>query len=86
MRTLPEVFGDAVRRLRKDLEPSQEKFAARAGISRTYMSEIERGVTNLSLDTIDRVAKALGLTLAQLFYEVDTERVRRFPPARKHDV
>ena len=86
MRTLPEVFGDTVRRLRKNLEPSQEKFAARAGISRTYMSEIERGVTNVSLDTVDRVAKALGVTLAQLFHEVDTERARRVPATRKHDV
>lgn len=77
MRTLPKAFGEVVRRLRKKVEPSQEKFAARARISRTYMSEIERGVTNVSLDTIDRVAKALGLTLAELFREVDAERNRK---------
>lgn len=82
MRTLPEAFGEAVRRLRKKVEPSQEKFAARAGISRTYMSEIERGVTNVSLDTIDRVARALGMPLAELFREVDSERGRRVQAKR----
>ena len=66
-----------MRRLRKKVEPSQEKFAARAGISRTYMSEIERGVTNVSLDTIERVAKGLELSLSELFREVDAERGRR---------
>jgi transcriptional regulator with XRE-family HTH domain len=77
MRSLPEAFGDAVRRLRKRTEPSQEKFAARAGISRTYMSEIERGITNVSLDTIGRISTGLGMSLSELFHEVDAERRRR---------
>jgi transcriptional regulator with XRE-family HTH domain len=59
MPTLSKAFGEAVRRLRKNVQLSQEKFAAQAGISRTHMSEIERGVTNASLDTVDRVAKAV---------------------------
>ncbi len=77
MRTLPEAFGDAVRRLRADRGFSQEDFAAHAGISRTYMSEIERGVTNVSLDTIDRVARGLSIGLSELFREVDSERRAR---------
>lgn len=75
--TLSKAFGEAVHRLRKKIQPSQEKFAAKAGISRTYVSEIERGVTNVSLDTVDRVAKALGLSLAELFLDVDVERGAR---------
>jgi len=77
MRPLPEAFGEAVRRLRRKHEPSQEKFAARAGISRTYMSEIERGATNVSLDTISRVAEGLGISLSELFREVEIERRKR---------
>lgn len=77
MRSLPRAFGEAVRRLRKEKGFSQEGFAAHAGISRTYMSEIERGVTNASLEAVDRVAKGLGVTLGQLFDEVDSERSRR---------
>jgi transcriptional regulator with XRE-family HTH domain len=76
MRTLPEAFGDAVRRLRADRGFSQEDFAAHAGISRTYMSEIERGVTNVSLDTIDKLARGLELGLGKLFHEVENQRSR----------
>ena len=77
MRTLPEAFGHAVRRLRAEQGFSQEGFACHAGISRTYMSEIERGVTNVSLDTVVRVADGLGMPLGDLFREVDSERRRR---------
>lgn len=77
MRTLPEAFGEAVRQLRAKKKTSQEKFAAEAGVSRTYMSEIERGVTNVSLDIVEKVAKTLGISLAELFREVDSARGRR---------
>jgi len=77
MRSVPEAFGEAVRRLRARRGFSQEGFAAHAGISRTYMSEIERGVTNTSLDTVARVADGLGMPLGELFHEVDSERRRR---------
>jgi transcriptional regulator with XRE-family HTH domain len=77
MRTLPEAFGQAVRRLRAEQGYSQEGFASHAGISRTYMSEIERGVTNVSLDTISRISTALGVSLGELLGEVDSERRRR---------
>lgn len=77
MRTLPEALGEAVRRLRAKKDFSQEAFASHAGISRTYMSEIERGVTNVSLETIGRVAEGLGISLGELFREVDVERGKR---------
>ena len=74
MRSLPIAFGRAVRRLREGQEYSQEGFAAHAGISRTYMSEIERGVTVVSLATIGLVADALGISISALFKHVETER------------
>jgi transcriptional regulator with XRE-family HTH domain len=74
MRSLPLAFGKTVRRLRSDRGFSQEKFAAKAGISRTYMSEIERGVTGVSLEIIARVAKALGLTASALLRHVEESR------------
>jgi transcriptional regulator with XRE-family HTH domain len=74
MRSLPVAFGRAVRRLRTEAGLSQERFAAKAGISRTYMSEIERGVTLVSLESIARVAKALGLTISALLRSVEDAR------------
>jgi transcriptional regulator with XRE-family HTH domain len=45
---------------------SQEDLAAKAGVDRTYMSGVERGVRNPSLRTAERVADALGVPLHQL--------------------
>ena len=54
------AFGQAVRARRERLGLSQEEFAHRARMDRTYASGIERGVRNPTLRVIARVAKALG--------------------------
>lgn len=74
MRSLPVAFGKAVRRLRSERGLSQEKFASNAGISRTYMSEIERGVTTVSIEVAARIARALNLTASVLFRHVEEGR------------
>jgi transcriptional regulator with XRE-family HTH domain len=66
-------FGRAVRLLREQAEYSQERFAAAAGIDRTYMSEIERGLANPSLEMIGRIVHTLGIGFADLFAGVDRE-------------
>lgn len=48
---------------------SQEAFADRCGFARSYMSRIERGGANPSLDAIEVLADALGVTVAVLFAE-----------------
>jgi len=79
MESLSTAFGRAVRKLREDAGVSQERFAYKAGIDRAFMSRIERGKTNASLTTIDRVAKALNVSLETLFEAVERERSRRSP-------
>lgn len=76
MNTLATAFGAAVWRLRSKEGQSQEAFAHSAGVSRTYMSEIERGVTNVSLQTVERLALALALPMARLLEETEKERSR----------
>jgi transcriptional regulator with XRE-family HTH domain len=66
--------GKTVRRLREDQGYSQEGFAAKAKISRTYMSEVERGVTVVSLDVIGRIARGLGTTMSGLLKHVEESR------------
>jgi transcriptional regulator with XRE-family HTH domain len=73
----PEAFGRTVRRLREERQYSQEAFAAEAGISRTYMSEIERGVTVVSLETIAKIAEALGVSMAALIKVMEQESTKR---------
>jgi transcriptional regulator with XRE-family HTH domain len=66
-----ERFGDAVRARREELGLTQEDLAARAGIHRTCLSDVERGSRNLSLINIERLAAALSLPMAELFRLVE---------------
>ena len=51
---------------------SQESFAAHSGIARSYMSRIEVGDSNVSLDAIEKLAAALGVEVAELFVPAST--------------
>ena len=66
-----ERFGFAVKSRREELGLTQEDLADRAQIHRTYLSDIERGSRNLSLINIERLAKALKLSISQFFTEVE---------------
>jgi transcriptional regulator with XRE-family HTH domain len=63
-------FGRTVRRLREEQEINQEEAADRCGLHRTYYSGIERGVRNVSLVNIEKVAKGLKTSLPDLFRRV----------------
>ncbi len=60
-------FGRRVRDLRRAQSLSQEALAAKCGLDRTYISGIERGKRNVSLQNIEVLAKAFGVTLSALF-------------------
>ena len=59
-------FGERVRRMRTDLNLSQEDFAALCDLDRTYIGGIERGERNLSLRNIEVIAIAFGITISKL--------------------
>ena len=59
-------FGKRLRQLREERGWSQEEFADRAGLHRTYVSAVERGVRNPTLSVLERLAKALGVKLSEL--------------------
>ncbi len=60
-------FGSTVKAWRKRLGISQEELAERANLHRTYVSDVERGARNLSLESITRMAHALQVCVADLF-------------------
>jgi len=64
-------FGHRVRYLRNQLGLSQEDFAAKCELDRTYISSLERGKRNVSLKNIEAIAIALEVSLAELFTEID---------------
>lgn len=73
--SLKSYFGTAIRQYREKQGLSQESLAEKAELDRTYVSGIERGRRNPSLLSIERLAKALGIGLDELFSTV--EQVRR---------
>ena len=60
-------FGQNLRRLRIERGLSQEELAFRCGLHRTYISSSERGLRNVSLVNIDRLARALDVEICELF-------------------
>ena len=69
---IKQEFGQAVRHFREEQGISQEELADRCGLHRTYISDIERGVRNVSLINIEAISKGLGITLVDLFSEINT--------------
>ncbi len=65
------ALGLNARRAREKKELTQEKLAEKAGLDPTYISGIERGLRNPGIKNVARLAKALGLTTAELCKGVD---------------
>ncbi|MCP1199268.1 helix-turn-helix domain-containing protein [Notoacmeibacter sp. MSK16QG-6] len=59
-------FGQAVRRRRQQLKVSQEELAMRIGADQAYVSRIEAGQMNVTLETLDQIAAALEADAADL--------------------
>ncbi len=62
------LFGERVRQLRKARGWSQEEFAHRAGLDRSYVGGVERGERNISLENICLLAAGLGITPSEFFH------------------
>lgn len=63
------ALGAAVRRIRKEQSISQEELALLAAVDRSYMGRVERGDNNVATMTLVRIAKALGISVADLMSE-----------------
>ena len=68
---LLKVLGRRIRELRTEQGYSQEAFADKCGVHRTFMGTIERGESNLSFQNIHKVAKTLGISLSMLFEDIE---------------
>lgn len=65
-KTILEKFGEKVREERLKQELSQEEFASRVGVHRTYVGMIERAEKNITLENIEKIAKALKININEL--------------------
>jgi len=68
---IQERFGVVIRRLRIEKGISQEKLALNADIDRTYISDIEKGNRNVSIEMIERLANFFQISVSELLKKVE---------------
>ncbi len=64
---ITERVGNRIRELRSQTGLSQEKFALKIGMDRTYFASVELGKRNIALKNIEKIANGLGVTISELF-------------------
>jgi transcriptional regulator with XRE-family HTH domain len=64
---LKEKIGERIIQLRKAKNLSQQKFAYEADMERTYLNHIEKGRKNISIETLEKILAALGVSLKDFF-------------------
>lgn len=60
-------LGNRIRKLRQNTGLSQEKFALKIEMDRTYFASVEAGRRNIAIRNIKKIADGLGVTLSELF-------------------
>ncbi len=75
---LSKQLGSCIRELRLQTGESQVEFGERCGFYQTYLSRVKRGLANPTINAIEVLTNALGLTVFELF-----DRVREQVPAAK---
>ena len=71
MSEIVKAIGQRIRKYRNKLGLSQEALAEYAGCHATYIGQIERGEKNATLETVEKIAAALHVPLAQLFEHLE---------------
>jgi transcriptional regulator with XRE-family HTH domain len=77
MPKIEKLFGIVVRRRREALGLSQEDFADKVGIHRTYVSSIELGKVGISIGIAEKLSQGLETSLSQLFSEAESSTSRK---------
>ncbi|MEI6747005.1 MAG: helix-turn-helix transcriptional regulator [Methylococcaceae bacterium] len=67
---LVQAVAATVRHFRKNSNLSQEELAAKADLDRTYISGVERGVRNITLDSLEQIINALDVDIETFFTKV----------------
>ncbi|RAK18874.1 helix-turn-helix protein [Anoxybacillus vitaminiphilus] len=78
MSNLPKLIGERIRNFRKEKGLSQEELAHKANLHTTYIGQLERGEKNATLESVEKVANALEISLEDLFRSIN-------PHANSHE-
>ena len=67
-------IGQRIKELRKELELSQESLAYKAEVDRTYVTDVENGRRNVSVEILERLIKALDISFSEFFYSKEFKK------------
>ena len=79
MSEIAKTIGQRVRNYRIDKGLSQEKLAELSGCHPTYIGQVERGEKNATLESIEKIASAMNISLAQLFEKIGESSTDSYP-------
>ena len=64
---IQKKIGNRIKELRQQTGLSQEKFALKIGMDRTYFASVENGKRNISIINLEKISKGFGITLSDMF-------------------
>lgn len=73
MSDIAKFLGQRIRKYRTERGLSQEKLAELSGCHHTYVGQIERGEKNATIESIEKIAAALNVSLSKLFEKLDAQ-------------
>ena len=79
MSEIAKTIGQRVRNYRIEKGLSQEKLAELSGCHPTYIGQVERGEKNATLESIEKIASAMNISLAQLFEKIGESSTDSYP-------
>ena len=74
--TFRKSLGKVIQQRRKQLGLTQQQLAERAELHRTYISDVERGERNLSLESVYQLSKGLSTLISTLFAEAENDALK----------
>ena len=77
IKDINQIFGDVLRRYRSEKNISQEELAFQAGVDRTFVSRLERGIRQPTITTLIGLGQALGVSAADLMRDTEDEYLRQ---------
>lgn len=72
---LLKILGKRIKQLRKEQGLTQEELAEKAGVNASYIGTVERGVRNISLETLEKIIQGLDVPFAVMFQFHETKNV-----------
>ena len=81
MSDITKILGTRIRNYRTSLGITQEKLAELSGCHHTYIGQIERGEKNATIESIERISRALNISLSTLFEKLGEKEdgIRNIP-------